>query len=99
MKGRQRVVFGFAVLTGGIFFVGLATGKFAPPPEEIATTPQTVLIGASVNVATNIKSEPRVIHVRSEEYESDLEKAESLASSCVLHLLDTTSPLPTVNFR
>jgi hypothetical protein len=98
MKGRQKVVFGFAVLTSGIFCVALAMGKFAPPPEEIAT-PQTVSIGASVNVATNIKSEPRVIHVRSEEYESDLEKAESLASSCVLHLLDTTSPLPTVNFQ
>jgi hypothetical protein len=98
MKGRQKVVFGFAVLTSGIFCVALAMGKFSPPPKEIATPIQTQVIAFATNVTIDVK--PRVIHRRSEE--SALEEWERLATSCVdgnVDLIDMTSPLPTINFR
>ncbi|HUS35642.1 MAG TPA: hypothetical protein VM680_09855 [Verrucomicrobiae bacterium] len=99
MNQREKIVFGIAVLLGGIFCAALAMGRFSPPPEEIATRSGTALITAAVDVVTNIVSETRVIHFVSKEKESDLEEAEMLASNRYLDLLDTTSPLPTVNFR
>lgn len=95
MKGGQKVAFGFVVLAGIAMCAALAFGKFSPP-AEIASAPVATLPLQPIDIAppATIRA---IHHERRDVKASNIEEAEMLAANCVLHLIDTTSPMPVVN--